>query len=260
MKGRPTHSVESTKHVKTTPATAAAMASKAVAPDPHAGSASDSKFQAMDSGLCFGCPADRELPTLGRRAARLDRALAAVRSAARPSPRCAHRPGHGDRRRLVGRRHLPLARCRGRKPSRSGNLPTPICSQAERRTSSGECTSSRVRRGLRLLPRPRWLTAPACWVLLEELRIHLVGGAPWALLGSQPALVSGDRAARRAGRRRRPFLSRRHAGGGARRSAAASGASASALGSPPWSRRSRSANVASPRRPLERRSTAAAPR
>src|SRR5262249_23448897 len=41
------------------------------------------------------------------------------------------------------------------------------------------------------LPRPRWLAAPAAWVLLETLRTRLLGGAPWALLGhSQHALLA----------------------------------------------------------------------
>jgi len=41
------------------------------------------------------------------------------------------------------------------------------------------------------LPRPRWLAAPAAWVLLETLRAHVLGGAPWALLGhSQHALLA----------------------------------------------------------------------
>ena len=40
------------------------------------------------------------------------------------------------------------------------------------------------------LPRPRWLAAPSAWVLLETLRAHALGGAPWALLGqSQHALL-----------------------------------------------------------------------
>lgn len=33
------------------------------------------------------------------------------------------------------------------------------------------------------LPRPRWLTTAAVWVLLEWLRGFVAGGAPWALLG-----------------------------------------------------------------------------
>ena len=33
------------------------------------------------------------------------------------------------------------------------------------------------------LPRPRWLATPAAWVLLEQLRTRVLGGAPWALLG-----------------------------------------------------------------------------
>jgi apolipoprotein N-acyltransferase len=33
------------------------------------------------------------------------------------------------------------------------------------------------------LPRPRWLSGPAVWVLLEYLRTQALGGAPWALLG-----------------------------------------------------------------------------
>jgi len=42
-----------------------------------------------------------------------------------------------------------------------------------------------------ILPGPRWLTAPAAWVLLEELRARLLGGAPWALLGqSQHSLTT----------------------------------------------------------------------
>src|SRR5262249_61297210 len=36
------------------------------------------------------------------------------------------------------------------------------------------------------LPRPRWLAAPAAWVLLETVRAHVLGGAPWALLGPSP--------------------------------------------------------------------------
>ena len=41
------------------------------------------------------------------------------------------------------------------------------------------------------LPRPRWLAAPAAWVLLETVRAHVLGGAPWALLGhSQHALLA----------------------------------------------------------------------
>lgn len=34
-----------------------------------------------------------------------------------------------------------------------------------------------------LLPRPRWLSTPAAWVLLEWMRGFVAGGAPWALLG-----------------------------------------------------------------------------
>ena len=33
------------------------------------------------------------------------------------------------------------------------------------------------------LPRPRWLSAPAAWVLLEQARTAALGGVPWALLG-----------------------------------------------------------------------------
>jgi apolipoprotein N-acyltransferase len=33
------------------------------------------------------------------------------------------------------------------------------------------------------LPRPRWLAAPAVWVLLEQARTVFLGGAPWGLLG-----------------------------------------------------------------------------
>ncbi|TMA37817.1 MAG: apolipoprotein N-acyltransferase [Deltaproteobacteria bacterium] len=33
------------------------------------------------------------------------------------------------------------------------------------------------------LPSPRWLAAPAVWVLLEQVRIRALGGAPWGLLG-----------------------------------------------------------------------------
>jgi len=33
------------------------------------------------------------------------------------------------------------------------------------------------------LPPPRWLAAPAVWVLLEEVRTRAFGGAPWGLLG-----------------------------------------------------------------------------
>ena len=41
------------------------------------------------------------------------------------------------------------------------------------------------------LPRPRWLAAPAAWVFLETIRTHVLGGAPWALLGhSQHALLA----------------------------------------------------------------------
>jgi apolipoprotein N-acyltransferase len=40
------------------------------------------------------------------------------------------------------------------------------------------------------LPSPRWLAAPAAWVLLEEVRGRALGGAPWALLGhSQHAVL-----------------------------------------------------------------------
>src|SRR5207249_3453781 len=33
------------------------------------------------------------------------------------------------------------------------------------------------------LPSPRWLAAPAVWVLLEQVRTRAFGGAPWGLLG-----------------------------------------------------------------------------
>ena len=33
------------------------------------------------------------------------------------------------------------------------------------------------------LPSPRWLAAPAVWVLLEQIRVRAFGGAPWGLLG-----------------------------------------------------------------------------
>ena len=33
------------------------------------------------------------------------------------------------------------------------------------------------------LPRPWWLSRPATWVMGEALRSHLLGGAPWSLLG-----------------------------------------------------------------------------
>ena len=33
------------------------------------------------------------------------------------------------------------------------------------------------------LPSPRWLAAPAVWVLLEQVRTRALGGAPWGLLG-----------------------------------------------------------------------------
>ncbi len=33
------------------------------------------------------------------------------------------------------------------------------------------------------LPAPRWLTAPAAWLVGEWVRAHAFGGAPWALLG-----------------------------------------------------------------------------
>jgi apolipoprotein N-acyltransferase len=33
------------------------------------------------------------------------------------------------------------------------------------------------------LPGPRWLSGPAAWVLIEQLRLQALGGAPWALLG-----------------------------------------------------------------------------
>lgn len=40
------------------------------------------------------------------------------------------------------------------------------------------------------LPRPGWLTAPAAWVLLEQLRARVLLGAPWVLLGhTQHALL-----------------------------------------------------------------------
>jgi apolipoprotein N-acyltransferase len=41
------------------------------------------------------------------------------------------------------------------------------------------------------LPRPRWLMAPAAWVVLEWARANALGGAPWGLLGhSQHALLA----------------------------------------------------------------------
>lgn len=41
------------------------------------------------------------------------------------------------------------------------------------------------------LPRPRWLMAPAAWVVLEWIRGNALGGAPWGLLGhSQHALLA----------------------------------------------------------------------
>jgi apolipoprotein N-acyltransferase len=39
------------------------------------------------------------------------------------------------------------------------------------------------------LPRPRWLTVPSAWVLLEAVRPYLLGGAPWALLGQSQIAV-----------------------------------------------------------------------
>jgi apolipoprotein N-acyltransferase len=40
------------------------------------------------------------------------------------------------------------------------------------------------------LPRPRWLAAPAAWVLLEAVRARALAGAPWGLLGhTQHALL-----------------------------------------------------------------------
>src|SRR5882724_58758 len=126
--------------------------------------------------------ARRQLSAPRVRTARLGRTLAAAGGVQRTSRRGTVRPGRDRGARVGGLHGCPLALPGGPKPSR--------CRRSHRNSPHHRSRVDVWRSLPRHLRTGLLLAAPSAWVLLETLRAHALGGAPWALLGqSQHALL-----------------------------------------------------------------------